>query len=508
MGKTRASNSRIARAGARPRASDRAAARPRPQVPAFPDLGAALACLASRVNVEHVRPSQIDQAQVFRLERMHALLEALDEPHAGLRCIHVAGSKGKGSTCEMAAAALQGCGLGVGIYTSPHLIDIRERIRINQRPIPEGEFLGLLARVAHAADALPRRLGPVTYFEMLTALALLHFAEEAVDVAVIEAGLGGLADATNVITPEVSALAAIQLEHTQLLGKTLAEIARHKAGIIKAGVPAVTVPQHPEALGVLRERAAEAGTTLEVLGEGIEFSFRFEAATDIGPHARVVLSTPRSAFEHLPVPLKGEHQAWNCGLALAAIDKLRQRGIEAPEGAVAAGLARTPQNGRLEIVHRRPTVLVDGAHNPESIQALVKAIGAHLKFDSMVVVFGCMADKDVPGMLTRLAMGADKIIFTRASDNPRAVDPRDLARKFAELSASGAAAQKMIQVAHTLRDALNLASRAVARDDLICVTGSFALAGEAKRLLAAREQARRDAQIDQVLRTEVKGPRA
>lgn len=517
MGKTRATSTKTAKPGARRKPPDRAG----PAAVALPagagagggaepkhDFDAAIARLAERLNVEQVRPTQIDARQVFRLDRMRALAEAIDSPQASLRCVHVAGSKGKGSVCEMTAAALQGCGYTVGLYTSPHLVDIRERIRINHHPIAPREFARLFFRVADAADALPRRLGPATHFELLTAMALLFFAEQAVDAAVIETGMGGLCDATNIIQPEVCALAAIQLEHTQLLGKTLPEIAAHKAGIIKPGVPVVSVPQHADALAVIREHAEKAPASLDVLGQELDFSFRFEATPDLGPHARVVLTTPRSTFEHLPVPLKGEHQAWNCGLALAVLDKLRQRGLDTPEGRVAAGLAQTPANGRLEIVHRRPTVLVDGAHNPESIHALVKAVGAHLRFDSMVVVFGCMADKDVPGMLTRLSLGADKIIFTRPSDSPRAMDPRDLARKFIEVSSSGAAGHKMVQVAPSLRDAMNLAARAVGRDDLICVTGSFAMAGEAKRLLREKQDAQRDARADLAVRTEVKPAKA
>jgi dihydrofolate synthase/folylpolyglutamate synthase len=449
-----------------------------------------MAALRQRLNVEQVRPTQVDAAKVFNLDRMHALMEALGNPHKGsYKTIHVAGSKGKGSTCEMTAAALEACGYTVGLFTSPHLMDVSERIRINQRPITHEEMAALLGRVLPAAGEIPKKLGEVTYFEALTALAFLHFAEQAVDVAVIEVGMGGRADATNVIVPEVTAIAAIQLEHTQILGSTLDKIAREKAGIFKAGVPAVSVPQKPEVLAVLREVAASVGTRLEVLNEEIDFSYRFEASAELGPHARVCLSSPRSNFEHLPVPLKGEHQAYNCGLALAILDRLRERHVATPEGPVAAGLAKTPSNGRLEQVHTQPRIMIDGAHNPESIAAMVKAIGAQVRYDSMVVVFGCAADKDVPGMLSNIALGADKIIFTRAEGNERAMDPRDLARKFTEVSG------RMAQPYSTLKEALNKAAQAVGRDDLILVTGSFALAGEAKRLLLAKAEARRTGEI-------------
>jgi hypothetical protein len=193
---------------------------------------------------------------------------------------------------------------------------------------------------------------------------------------------------------------------------------------------------------------------VEALNDEIEFSYRFEASAELGPHARVCLSSPRSTFEHLPVPLKGEHQAFNCGLALAILDRLRERGIATPEGPVAAGLAKTNSNGRLELVHTQPRIMIDGAHNPESISALVKAIGAQVRYDSMVVVFGCAADKDVAGMLANLALGADKMIFTKAEGSDRAMDPRDLARKFTEVSG------RMALPYPTLKEALNKAAQA------------------------------------------------
>lgn len=446
----------------------------------FADHAEALAYLKARLNVETLRPSSVDVGKVFQTGRMAALMERLGNPHQSFRSVHVAGSKGKGSVCEMTASCLEACGYTVGLFTSPHLVDVSERIRINQSRIGPGEFAACLSRVAQAGADLPKAAGEATYFEMLTAAAFVHFAEMAVDIAVVEVGLGGTGDATNVLTPRVSAITAIQMEHASLLGGTLASIARAKAGIMKAGVPCVTVPQEEAVLGVFREVAREVGTTVEVLGVEIDFSYRFESSPDLGPHTRVVVSSPKSNFEHLPVPLRGEHQAVNCGLALAILDKLREPKFDTPELMVAQGLARTPNHGRMELVHAHPRVFVDGAHNPESVHALVRSLAAHVRHESMVVVFGCAADKDIGAMLSSLAHGADKVFFTRASDHARAADPRDLQRKFAEVSG------KITQSAPTVRDALNLAARAVGRDDIIVVTGSFAVAGEAKRLLQER----------------------
>lgn len=473
----------VSRRASGPRPGRVASSTPSRTVPVERDLGTYEGCLGyleGLVNVERANLRSADPA-VFKLDRMRELLAVMGSPHQQIRCVHVAGSKGKGSTCHMIAASLEGCGLTVGLYTSPHLVDVRERVQINHRLITREQFTQAIARVAAASDHVAGSHGPATYFEHLTAAAFLYFAEQAVDVAVIEVGLGGRLDSTNVIVPEVCVVTAIQLEHTHLLGNTLEAIAREKAGIFKPDVPAVTCQQTtPAVLAAMREVAAEAGATLDVLGESMEFSCRFEASQELGPHARVVLTTARSNFEHIAVPLRGEHQAINCGLALAVIDKLRGRDFRLPDRDVAMGLARTRNPGRMELVWSSPRVMIDGAHNPESVGGVMKALGAHLRYDSLVVIFGCAADKDIPGMLARIASGADKVIFTRAERNARAADPRDLQRRFAEVS------HKMSLTAPTLKDAINLAARAVGRDDLICVTGSFYIAGEARRLFEAR----------------------
>lgn len=431
-------------------------------------------------NLEMQRPERIDP-KAFRLARMHALLERLGDPHRELTMVHVAGSKGKGSICEMLASALTGCGYAVGVHTSPHLTDVRERIRVGTALMDESSFLRLFNRGLQAAAAIQADYGPASYFEMITAMALTHFREQAVDVAVIEVGLGGRLDATNVITPAVSLIGAIQLEHTQILGDTCAKIAAEKAGIIKPGVPAVTIEQaDPEALATIEQAAAEADAPLSVLGREIEFTQRFEADHELGPHMRIGITTERTTFEHIAVPLPGEHQALNCGLALAAIDVLIGKGIDAPELRIAEGLAVTPRRGRLETVWHAPRVIADGAHSPDSIASLVRTIGAHIRYDSMAVVFGCAADKNTDAMLTEIARGADKIIMTRSSSNPRAADPHELAKRYEAISG------KTAQVADNVKEAINVAARAVGNNDLICVTGSFYIAGEASMLFAEK----------------------
>ncbi|MEE9404838.1 MAG: folylpolyglutamate synthase/dihydrofolate synthase family protein [Algisphaera sp.] len=411
----------------------------------------------------------------FNLDRMRRLLELLGNPHEQLKIVHVAGTKGKGSVCAMVASMLQGCGYTVGLYSSPHLIDLRERISINNHMIPYADCANLFKKIAKIEGEFSDAGKPLTFFEIMTAAGLMYFAEQAVDVAVLETGLGGRLDCTNVVTPMVSVITSLSLDHTNLLGNTLEDIAREKAGIFKPGVPALTIDQDKDAMATLQEVAEKVGTPLQVTGKDIDFSCRFESNRELGPHTRVCLTTDTSRFEHLPVPLKGEHQALNCGLALAVLDKLKVHGFSVPETKVIGGLAATQLPGRMETVHDRPQVIIDGAHNAASITALTKSLGAHINYDSLVLIFGCSADKDVVGMLKQVALGADKIIFTKTKDNPRAEEPDDLARRFADLSG------KMVQTASNLEAAFKLAARAVSREDLIVVTGSFYLAGEARK---------------------------
>ncbi|MDZ4756233.1 MAG: folylpolyglutamate synthase/dihydrofolate synthase family protein [Phycisphaerae bacterium] len=432
------------------------------------NYSAAVRWLLERTDVERMRVVKYTD-DAFKLDRMHALLEKLGNPQAQFRSVHVAGTNGKGSTSAMLAAMLQECGYAVGMYTSPHLVDLRERVQINGVSIEKSDFTELLKQVANAAAKLDSE---PTFFEVITAVGFLYFAERAVDIAVIEVGLGGRLDSTNVIQPEATIITSIDFDHMKLLGSSLAEIAREKAGIFKKSVPAFIFESEPAVEKAIAEVAERVGAPLRIVNKDIEFSSRFCSTDDLGPHTRVCLYSKTSRLEHLPVPLPGEHQAGNCGLALAAIDHLKSVGFDCPEEKITAGLAKTKILGRMQLVWDRPRVLVDGAHNPASMSALMRCVGAHVPYDSMVCVFGCCADKDVPTLLDRVNLGADKVIFTRAQSNARAADPDELQRLFMERSG------KMSQVARSLPEALELATRAVSREDLVCVTGSFYLVGE------------------------------
>ena len=435
-------------------------------------------------DVERQRVVNYDADGDFKLDRMRALLAALGDPQQQFRSVHVAGTNGKGSTIAMMSAMLRRCGYAVGSFTSPHLTDVRERVSINGQMIAKPEFTELMRKVAEAAA----KTGEApTFFEAMTAIGFLHFADQAVDVALVEVGLGGRLDSTNVIVPVLGVITEIQLDHTRILGTDLASIASEKAGIMKPGVPVITREQHESVEPVLMETAEKIGTTIRFVNREIEFSNRFCSTVELGPHNRVCLYTETSRLEHLPVPLPGEHQAFNCGLALAAVDHLKSIGFDCPETVVTEGLEDTVIPGRMELVWDRPRILVDGAHNPDSLGALMRCVGAHVPYDSMVCVFGCGQDKDVESLLDRVSLGADKVIFTRAAGNPRACDPEDLRRRFMERSG------KMCQTADTVAEALELAARAVSRDDLICVTGSFYLVGESMKHLVALRKSREEA---------------
>lgn len=407
---------------------------------------------------------------------MARLLAAIGNPHRQLKTVHIAGTKGKGSTATMLAHMLRAAGYKVGLYTSPHLVTVRERIWVDGKIIREAQFARFARRLVEATG----NGSETKYFEALTAIAFAFFADRKVDIAVIETGLGGRLDSTNVIKPEVCGITSISYDHVHQLGTSLGSIAAEKAGIVKTGVPVISVPQPPEVKKVLQEAAAKARAPLCLTGEDIEFSVRFESSRDFGRHTRLSLTTDNSRFEHLHVPLLGAHQAINCSLALGLLDALKGRGFEIDDQKAMAGLSDVRLPGRMEMINQDPRILVDTAHNAASIEALVRAIGQNVPYDSMVVIFGCNKDKDVKGMIRHIQLGADKAIFT-FTGSARSVDPAELANTYSERTG------KMAQVASNLQEAVRIASSAVTKEDLICITGSFYLVGLAKTLYQKTE---------------------
>lgn len=427
--------------------------------------------LDSLTNYERVARAQYTPSN-FSVARMTRILSALGRPHRSFKSVHIAGTKGKGSTATMLAGMLSACGLKVGLYTSPHILNIRERIAINGKMIPESAFARAVAAVAEVATRA--RVSAPTYFEVITAAAFRHFAAEEVDIAVVETGMGGRLDATNVLTPEVIGITSISYDHTPQLGDDLTSIAREKAAIIKKGSAVVSAPQPADAREMIDEAAMGANAVLRYSNEEVDFSYRFEFSRSAGRHARICMTTPTSRFEHLHVPLLGEHQATNCCLALRMLDVLKSRGFAVNDQQAMLGLSKVQLKGRMQIICDEPQILVDGAHNAASIYALMRAIGQHIPYDSMVVIFGCQKDKDIPGMIHRLQVGADKMIFTYTG-SPRSADPAELAARYTEHTG------RMAQVAETMDEAMRIATSAITPEDLICITGSFYLVGKAMR---------------------------
>ncbi len=495
-----------------------------PPAPAVPTMQAAditgyqsaLAYLHERVNLERV-PQDLAAKHEYKLDRMHALCQALGNPQHGLKCVHVAGTKGKGSTCELIATMAQGCGLFVGLFTSPHISDIRERIRLGGKLISEAAFTDVCRQVALVAESLESAIHPAsprsntapqtgsigrsngntshpqhdsaqpqpqlqpdraTFFELMTAMCFVHFANEAVDLAVIEVGLGGLLDCTNVITPEASVLTLIGRDHMQILGDTVELIAAQKAGIIKPGIPAITFAQDPRALAVFRETAKRCGAPLLIAGENPTYTILCEPTRSGQQQWMVSIKTEHFDLQALPVPIPGEHQAHNLALALVTLDTLARRGMAITEAGVVSGLETTRLPGRFEVLRTTPRLVLDVAHNPESIDALMKTLRQNLQFDSLVMVFGCASDKDWPAMLAHLSTSCDKVFFTKSTGSPRAQDPKEMYRTYTRTY------HKMAQVSKNLPDAIRMAKAAAAAGDAICITGSFYLIGEAKKLLA------------------------
>jgi dihydrofolate synthase/folylpolyglutamate synthase len=400
------------------------------------------------------------------LETIDEMLAALGRPHERYPSFHIGGTNGKGSTAAMAASVLRAAGYRVGLYTSPHLVDYRERIRVNGDLVSEAQVVDLVQRVRQAAG---RRLEP-TFFEFNTAMAFQHFAGANIDVAVVEVGMGGRFDATNVLRPLVSCVTTVALDHQEHLGHSLRSIAIEKAGIIKEAVPIVSGRLDPEADQALAEVSAERRAPRLRLGE--EFRAVGDSNDAFGYH-----STARM-LESLSCPLAGAHQLENAVCAIAMLDAARSMGFRVSDEAIRGGMRRVEWEGRLEIVERNPLVVLDGAHNPAAAQVIARYLAAYRRSnpDSLVhLVVGMMRDKDLSGFLARICPVADRLLLTRV-DLPRAAT-------IEELRAALPAAVPPNEAAPSVAEALDQARRTAAPRDLICVTGSLMLVGAVKAWL-------------------------
>ncbi len=419
-----------------------------------------------KTRIDRYAPETLD------LSRVERLLDTLGGPQRRFPSVHITGTKGKGSTAAMIEACLRVAGRCTGFYSSPHLHTFRERIQVNGQKIPREEVVSLADEVRPQIDGIPG----VTTFEAITALGMLHFARMGVDVGVIEVGLGGRLDATNILIPEVSVITSVSLDHTYLLGDTLAEIAFEKAGIIKPGVPVVSAPQRGEAARVIEDVSRERGATLTLVGR--DWVFEPGPANLDGQDFRICRTVAgASPFDgEYWLPLLGRHQIENAANAVATLDVLRERGFDIPVEAVREGLRVVHWPGRLEVLSRDPLVVVDCAHNPYSARILSEALDEWFPGQRWVVVFGASVDKDIAGMLGALLALSEYMIVTR-SDHPRAAAPISLADIVAEV---GGGAEVSVNVGKAIQRALDV----MGSGGGLLVTGSIFVVADAREAWA------------------------
>jgi dihydrofolate synthase/folylpolyglutamate synthase len=413
------------------------------------------------------------------LATIERLLSLVGNPHSRLPCVHVGGTNGKGSTAAILSAIVRAAGHRTGLYTSPHLLSFTERIRVNGEPIGEADIVALTEQLktlcaAHFApettSPFEDRLPHPTFFELTTAMAFLHFRQREVDTAVVEVGLGGRLDATNVIRPHVAVITNVALEHEEYLGRTVTEIAGEKAGIVKAGVPVVTGARG-QALDVIGRAASTLGAPLVPVPDA--YRWRVRESTLSGQVFD--LDGPRGSYEALRIPLIGRHQIDNAVLAVAAAEAARDGGLRTDEAAVRRGLAMTEWPGRLQILEDKPRIILDGAHNPAGAHVLASFLAEHrAELGRLILVFGVLKDKNWAAMLDCLEPLADDIILTHPQTT-RGADPAELR--------SVLRGRAEARIAVVPAEALALARSAAGPSDTILVAGSLYTVGAALRIL-------------------------
>ena len=424
--------------------------------------------LLSLTDLERVS-GQASHVRRYDLSRMEVLLQRLDNPHLGPSTVHITGTKGKGSTSALISSVLGAQGYRPGLFTSPHLHTFRERIQYKNGPVTEEEFASLVEELWPTVERMNREesYGEVTTFELLTAMAFTHFKQRDADVQVVEVGLGGRLDSTNLVKPSVCVITSISLDHTHILGDTVEQIAEDKAGIIKPGSVAVVGPQVPQVMSVIERVCREKEVPLVSVERECSWTRR---ASDLdGQSFR--LSTSWGEFD-LWTPLLGGHQLENAATALAALQMMAQRGLSLSPDALDQGFRSVKWPGRLEVLGRAPLLVADGAHNPYSASRLVEALKECFEFRRLIGVVGILADKGLEGIAQELAKGLSIAVATR-SRHPRSASPATVAAAFRRV---GVEAQEVDTTVDALEHALGLANE----DDLVVVTGSLFVVAEAR----------------------------
>jgi dihydrofolate synthase/folylpolyglutamate synthase len=414
----------------------------------------------------------------FKLERMQTLLASLGNPQDKYPVVHVAGTKGKGSVCILCTSALIQAGYKVGLYTSPHLDDYAERIQINNEFIPHADFAALVDEIKLYVAAIPE----LTTFEITTALAFLYFARQNIEAGVIEVGLGGRLDATNVVKPKVSVITSLSYDHTMLLGETLTQIAGEKAGIIKTGIPVVNSPQTEEAQLVIERVAKEHFSPLIQVGR--DWLFEPVSHSLEGQTLRVwsSVANPESSTL-LSTSLLGAHQLANAATAYATLQVARQQGIKINEKNIHEGFSRAFWPGRFEIVQHTPPVILDCAHNRDSAAKLCLTLEEYYPEKSVVLIFGASEDKDIQGMLDELMPKVTDLITVK-SFHPRAIDPDKLVEMAKNYNRS-------VHCVEHIPEAIEKALQTVGKGQLVVITGSIFVVAEARKFWEQKSNIRR-----------------
>ena len=452
------------------------------------DYATALEYLYSRLNFERSSPPYHSPA--FRLKRMRELLRRMGDPHRGAPTIHVAGTKGKGSTCVLLERVLREGGAATGLYSSPHLCRLEERFQIDGQECSEQELVELVAAVRPAVAELDRlsesegRVGP-TFFEITTAMAMECFRKRRVDWFILETGLGGRLDSTNVCEPTLCILTSISLDHMRQLGSTVEKIAREKAGVIKPGAAVISGVVEPGPAAVIADAARRAETPLEVLG--VDFHVDYRAKDDPLLGGFLDYRDEAGTLDGVELAMAGEHQARNAALAIRAVRRLQPAGANASEQTMRRGLAQAVSPCRVELFGRRPPIILDVAHNDASIAALLETLESWLTSKRpSVLIFSASRDKDALAMLRRLAPRFDHLLLTCFSENPRATPLHQL-ETFARQAIDETASDATLQAYPNQREALEAGRSLASEDGMICVTGSFFLAGQLRRWVTAAE---------------------
>lgn len=435
----------------------------------------AIEYLFSRVNFERLAGA-LYSADDFKLDRMRTFLERLGDPQEAIPAIHIAGTKGKGSTAAFIASILTASRIRTGLFTSPHISAFEERLAVDgvvPRPAELAELVNSIAEVVSELDKIPGRMSP-TYFEIATALAWQYFHRKNCQIAVLEVGMGGRLDATNICRPLVTAITTISRDHTRHLGSRLEQIAGEKAGIVKPGVPTVCGVTAPEARDVIATVCRREQSPLRQVGRDFEYRYHPPQNQSV---ARVTVRTWRQTWKELPLPLIGEHQAANAAVAVSAIDALIEQGWNIPPSAVREGLERVRWPGRIEVLARRPTVIVDAAHNWAAVAALLRTLDESFPARRRVLVFAATRDKDVAGMLRQLLPEFDSVVLTCFQNNARSIPVEELQRLAHRLC------DRPVHAVAETTAAWRLAQRFAGPEDLICVTGSFFIAAELRDLI-------------------------